>query len=104
VEVAHPALALGLRRALGLLRATDRLGVQAGEELVGLRPRLLGGRPCDDVQADAEAQLAAREVGALADAVELLGDLRRRLAPRQVDVGVLRGDVYLTWRNSPARA
>ena len=43
--------------------------------------------------ADAEAHLAALLLGELADPRDLLRHGRRRLAPGEVDVGVLRGDV-----------
>ncbi len=81
------------RRASRAWAARDVRGVEAGQQPSGLRPRLLGRVARDDVQADAEAQLAARALRGRADAVELLGDLRGRLAPGEVDVDVAGGDL-----------
>ena len=63
------------------------------EQAVGLGPRLLGGVAGDGVHPDAEADLAALVGGELADPLDLLGDGGRRLAPGEVDVGVLGGDL-----------
>ena len=68
VQRRHPPLALGLRGPLDRLGARDRLRVEAVQQPVGLRPRLLGTVTGDHVEADAEAQLAAGRLGALATA------------------------------------
>ena len=78
----------------------DRRRVEVGEQPVGRRPRLVAGLARDHVQADPEAQRpGASAAGVTAAAsrsrtrVELVRHRLRRLAPRQVDVGVARGDV-----------
>src|SRR4051795_1556030 len=68
VELEHPALALGLRRAQVRLRGGDRRRVHRVEQPPRLAPRLLGRVARDHVQADAVAQLAALPLGELANA------------------------------------
>ena len=93
LQLEHPALPLGLAAAQPCLDLLDRGRVDAGEQPVGLGPGLLGGVPGDGVHPDAEADLAALVGGELADPVDLLAHGGGRLAPGQVDVGVLGGDV-----------
>ena len=93
VQRGHPALALRLGRLLACLRFRDLLGAEPLEQSIGLLPGLLRGRTADDVQSDTEADLATDLCRTATHSGDLLGDLRRRLAPGEVDIGVLRGDV-----------
>ena len=56
-------------------------------------PSLRVGFAHDDMQADAEAQLPSSFRGKRGDRGDLLGDLRRRLAPGQIFVDGIGGDV-----------
>ena len=91
VQGAHAALAHRLAGAQHRLGALDLRGVQGVEQSLRDAPRLVGGVARDDVQADAEPRLAVQLGGELAHPLDLLGDLLRRLAPGEVDVGVACG-------------
>ena len=77
-----------------LLRRGDGRVVDVADQLVGGRPGLVVGLAHDDVQADAEAQLAAALAPPPARTSAIFSaTVRRRLAPGQVDVDLLGGDV-----------
>jgi len=86
-------LPLRLRSSLNHLGSLDRLPIKAGKQSRRFGPRLVGGVPRDDVEPDPEAELAIGDTRSVADAVELLGDRVRRLAPREIDVGIARRNV-----------
>jgi hypothetical protein len=75
--------------------------LRIGDDVVGdMADQFVGGLPCglvglahDDMQADAEGELAAALLGSGLDACDLLGDLRRRLAPGQVFVDGVDRDI-----------
>jgi hypothetical protein len=92
VQLDHAALALRLAAGQVGLDLRDGRRVDAVEQPLGLRPRLLAAVARDDVQADAVAQPAAVGVGQAVDPGELLGDGGRRLAPGEVGVDVPGGD------------
>jgi hypothetical protein len=62
--------------------------VEPFEKPLGGRPGLGRGIARDDVHADAEADRSFRRVRELADALDLLGRLRGRLTPGEVDITV----------------
>ena len=93
VQLRHALLADRIHPREDLLRRGDRLVGDVLDQLVGRLPGFRIGLAHDDVQADAERELSpARRSGGL-HPVDLLGDLRRRLAPGQVLVDGVGGDV-----------
>ena len=90
VQGHHPLLANGIAASEDLLRRVDPLRRQACQEPLRLRPRVGRGVTTDDVQSDAELQLAPVSRGAGPDPVESIGNLSWGLTPRQISVDVLR--------------
>ena len=91
VQRAHPVLADRLAGAEDLLCLGDLGWVQVVQQPAGLGPGVCLGVPGNHVQPDAEPQRAALGGGQLADPGQLLRHLGGRLAPGQVDVGMLGG-------------
>src|ERR1700733_1881296 len=75
------------------LRRGDGIVRKIGNELIGDAPGLAVGFANDEMNAQAEPDLAPSGRRAGAYRVELLGYLRDRLAPGQINVGLLGGEV-----------
>ncbi|GIF38258.1 hypothetical protein Axi01nite_25690 [Actinoplanes xinjiangensis] len=88
VQFAHPLLADRLAAPQALLDGLDVGRGHVAQQSFGLGPGGFGGVPGDHVQADAEPHRRVQR----ADPGQLPGHLGGRLAPGQVDVGVLGGD------------
>ena len=89
----HALLADRVEARQGGLGAGDGVVVEVRDQAIGGLPGFLAGLADDHVQADPEAHLAALAGGLLAYLGDLLGNRRRRLAPGQVQLDLLGGEV-----------
>jgi hypothetical protein len=92
VQRAHALLSDRFARGQCSRRSPDRRRVKAVEQPLRLLPGLLARVARERVDAESEAQVAALLGGQPTDPGDLLRDLRRRLTPGEVDVGVLGRD------------
>ncbi|SIM49422.1 Uncharacterised protein [Mycobacteroides abscessus subsp. abscessus] len=93
VQGQHPPLPLGFGGPQGLLLTAHQLLRDRIQHRLGHGPGLLGGVPGDHVQPDPVAQGASARRRGLTHPRDLLPRLGRRLAPGQVHIGQLRGDL-----------
>jgi hypothetical protein len=101
VQREHPLLPLGLAPRQPGLYGLHGLGVEPFEQPVRLGPRLRGRVTRDDMQPDTEPERPPLLGRQPPDPGDLLGDLGRRLAPSEVHVHVLGGDLPRDRRRSP---
>src|SRR5580704_627083 len=92
VQGKHAFLALPFAAGETSLNGLDRLGIDGGEQTVGLGPRRFSRVAGDDVKADTETHGAALGFGQRTNAGDLLGDGRGRFTPREIHIDVAGGD------------
>ena len=86
VQLHHALLADRIHAREDFLRGCDGVVGDMLDQLVRGFPRRFVRLADDDMQADAEGELASARGRNRPDAVDLVGDLRRRLAPGQIFV------------------
>src|SRR4051812_45920728 len=85
----HALLSDAVEARERLLRSGDGLVVEPGDEIVRRLPGFGRGLTHDDMQPDAEGERAPARWGERFGPGDLGGDIRRWLAPGQVDVDML---------------
>mgnify|MGYP003693941453 CR=1 FL=1 len=100
MQLRHALLADRVHPREDLLRRGDRLVGDVLDQLIRGLPGFRIGFANDHMQADAERELASALVGDRFHAIDLLGDLRRRLAPGQIFVDGIDGNIDAGVRRS----
>src|SRR2546430_10531349 len=100
VQLRHALLADRVHARKYLLRGGDRLVGDVLDQFVRRLPGICVGFANDDMQADSERKLSPARGGDGLHAIDLFGDLRRRLAPCQIFVDGIDGDTAAGVRRS----
>ena len=93
MQLHHPPLPDRVHPRKDFLCRVDRLVGDVLDQVIGGPPGFVRGLAHDDVEADTEAQPAAALCCRGLDAIDLFGDLRRRLTPCQILVDGVDGDI-----------